>query len=71
VFHFASERPADDDPIREELEQLGAKLVQANRSKDSSRVKNYHLKAQAIVEAEWAEIIYLVSPTNDQFSWRH
>ncbi|KAF8309130.1 hypothetical protein DL93DRAFT_2126696 [Clavulina sp. PMI_390] len=62
IFHFPSEAPEPDDPIRETLTSLGATLVSAtSRTKDSTRTKNYHLKAQAIVEAPYAEVLYLDS----------
>ena len=44
IFHFPSERPTEEDPIREELERLGAVLVEATgRVKDVKRTKNFHL----------------------------
>lgn len=62
IFHFPSEAPAPDDPIRTTLSDLGATLVSASsRTKDATRTKNYHLKAQAIVEAPYAEVLYLDS----------
>lgn len=62
IFHFPSERPDPDSPIVAELHSLNAKLVEASgRDRDPTRTKNYHLKAQSIVECEWAEVIYLVN----------
>ena len=78
IFHFPSEAPKDDDPIRETLTKLGATLVSAaSRTKDTSRTKNYHLKAQAIVEAPYAEVLYLDSdnfpalPPDDLFTQKN
>ncbi|KZT62802.1 glycosyltransferase family 71 protein [Calocera cornea HHB12733] len=62
IYHFPSEKPPEDSPLVAELEGLNAKLVEAvGTVRDSSRTKNYHLKAMAIVECEWAEVIYLDS----------
>ncbi|KDQ21097.1 glycosyltransferase family 71 protein [Botryobasidium botryosum FD-172 SS1] len=62
IYHFPSERPPEDSPLRAELAGLGAVLVEATgRDKDLNRRKNYHLKAQSIVESKWAEVIYLDS----------
>jgi len=62
IFHFPSEAPKPDDPIRQTLADLGATLVSAtSRTKDNTRTKNYHLKAQAIIEAPYAEVLYLDS----------
>ncbi|KAF8577363.1 glycosyltransferase family 71 protein [Ramaria rubella] len=62
IFHFPSERPEPDSPLLVELHNLNAKLVEASgRDRDPTRTKNYHLKAQSIVECEWAEVIYLDS----------
>ncbi|EJU06345.1 hypothetical protein DACRYDRAFT_97827 [Dacryopinax primogenitus] len=62
IYHFPSEKPPEDSPLVAELEGLNAKLVEAvGTTRDRSRTKNYHLKAMAIVESEWAEVIYLDS----------
>ncbi|KAF8517044.1 mannosyltransferase putative-domain-containing protein [Hysterangium stoloniferum] len=62
IFHFPSERPDPYSPLVSELATLDAKLVEATgRERDPTRNKNYHLKAQSIVESEWAEVIYLDS----------
>ncbi|KAF8494303.1 mannosyltransferase putative-domain-containing protein [Gautieria morchelliformis] len=62
IFHFPSERPEPDSPIHADLRSLNATLVEASgRDRDPTRTKNYHLKAQSIVECEWAEVIYLDS----------
>ncbi|GJJ14446.1 hypothetical protein Clacol_008710 [Clathrus columnatus] len=62
IFHFPSERPDPNSSLVAELASLNAKLVEATgRERDTSRTKNYHLKAQSIVESEWAEVIYLDS----------
>jgi hypothetical protein len=53
VYHFPDERPADDDPLRKELEELGVQLVEAEgEKKDDGKSKSYHLKAIAIVQCE-------------------
>lgn len=69
IYHFPSEKPpADSDLVKEALE-LGAELVEAKgTSKDPGRRKNYHLKAIAIVQCPWREVLYLDSdniPTRD------
>ena len=61
-YHFPSERPDDDDPIRRELRDLGAELVEAKgQEKDKGKAKSYHLKALAVVQCPWREVLYLVS----------
>lgn len=62
VYHFPSERPADDDPIRQELDELAVQLVEATgQSKDAGKTKSYHLKALAVVQCPWREVLYLDS----------
>jgi len=62
IFHFPEEAPAEDSPLRAELALLDAKLVSATgRARDPTRQKNYHLKAQSIVESPFAEVAYLDS----------
>ncbi|KAF8577361.1 glycosyltransferase family 71 protein [Ramaria rubella] len=62
IFHFPSERPDPNSPLVSELRDLNAKLVEATgRDRDPTREKNYQLKAQSIVESEWAEVIYFDS----------
>lgn len=62
IFHFPSERPDPNSPLVSELKELNAKLVEATgRDRDPTRQKNYQLKAQSIVESEWAEVIYFDS----------
>jgi hypothetical protein len=67
-YHFPSERPDDDDPIWEEMRELGAELVEAvGEEKDKEAKKSYHLKAIAVVQCPWREVLYLVSlPTSSQ-----
>ncbi|WRT64911.1 uncharacterized protein IL334_001850 [Kwoniella shivajii] len=69
IYHFPSERPGDDDPIRAELKVLGAELVEAaGQTKDAGKNKSYHLKALAVVQAPFREVLYLDSdsiPTRD------
>ena len=68
-FHFPSEAPAPDDPIREELRELNVELVMAaGQTRDKGKNKSYHLKAIAVVQCPWREILYLDSdsiPTRD------
>ncbi|WWD22183.1 hypothetical protein CI109_106674 [Kwoniella shandongensis] len=69
IYHFPSERPDDDDPIRQQLSDLGAELVEAKgQAKDKGKNKSYHLKALAVVQCPWREVLYLDSdsiPTRD------
>jgi hypothetical protein len=61
-YHFPSETPPEDDPIREELRELGAELVPAaGQEKDKGKNKSYHLKAIAVVQCPWREVLYLDS----------
>jgi alpha 1,2-mannosyltransferase len=62
VYHFPSERPADDDPIRQDLYELAVELVEATgQAKDVGKTKSYHLKALAVVQCPWREVLYLDS----------
>ncbi|RSH83812.1 hypothetical protein EHS25_005427 [Saitozyma podzolica] len=62
IYHFPSERPDDDDPIWEEMRELGAELVEAvGEEKDKEAKKSYHLKAIAVVQCPWREVLYLDS----------
>ncbi|KIJ29066.1 glycosyltransferase family 71 protein, partial [Sphaerobolus stellatus SS14] len=62
IFHFPSEAPPQDSSLRSDLALLNAKLVSATgRARDPSRQKNYHLKAQSIVDAPFSEVLYLDS----------
>ncbi|WVQ97918.1 hypothetical protein IAU59_005035 [Kwoniella sp. CBS 9459] len=69
IYHFPSERPADDSPLRAELQELGAELVEAaGQEKDKGKTKSYHLKAIAVVQSPFREVLYLDSdsiPTRD------
>ncbi|ORY27091.1 mannosyltransferase putative-domain-containing protein [Naematelia encephala] len=69
IYHFPSERPDDNAPIRKELRELGAELVEAvGQERDKNKNKSYHLKALAVVQCPWREILYLDSdsiPTRD------
>ncbi|KAK4688144.1 alpha 1,2-mannosyltransferase, partial [Tremellales sp. Uapishka_1] len=66
-YHFPSEAPGDD--IRAELRELGGELVEAKgQEKDEGKNKSYHLKAIAVIQAPWQEVLYLDSdsiPTRD------
>ena len=66
-WHFPSESPAEDDPIREQLRELGAELVPAvGQEKDKGKNKSYHLKALAVMQCPWREVLYLVSHQSTQ-----
>ncbi|WVR04521.1 hypothetical protein IAU60_001525 [Kwoniella sp. DSM 27419] len=69
IYHFPSETPPLDDPIREDLASLGAELVAAQgQEKDKGKTKSYHLKALAVVQSPFREVLYLDSdsiPTRD------
>ncbi|WVQ74113.1 hypothetical protein IAR50_003703 [Cryptococcus sp. DSM 104548] len=69
IYHFPSEAPADDDPIRETLANLNAKLVSVpGQTKDTHHTKSYHLKALAITTCPFQHVLYLDSdsiPTRD------
>jgi alpha 1,2-mannosyltransferase len=44
------------------LRKLGAELVEAKgQEKDKGKNKSYHLKAIAVVQCPWREVLYLVS----------
>lgn len=61
-FHFPSEAPHEDDSIRQELTDLGAELVAVNgQTRDEGKSKSYHIKAAAITDCPWQEVLYLVS----------
>ena len=68
-YHFPSEAPPADDPIRTELAELGARLVEAKgQTRDKGKNKSYHLKALAVVQCPWQEVLYIDSdsvPTRD------
>lgn len=68
-YHFPSEAPPADDPIRTELAELGARLVEAKgQTRDKGKNKSYHLKAIAVVQCPWQEVLYIDSdsiPTRD------
>ena len=60
-YHFPSEAPGADDPIRQELAELGAELVEATgQERDEEKSKSYHIKAISITDSPWQEVIYLV-----------
>jgi hypothetical protein len=61
-YHFPSEAPGPDDPIRKELADLGAELVEAKgQARDEGKSKSYHIKAISITDSPWREVLYLVS----------
>lgn len=60
-WHFPSESPDPGDGIIAELAELGAELVSAvGYEKDKGKNKSYHLKAIAVVQCPWQEVLYLV-----------
>ena len=62
IFHFPNEALPEDDPLRLELRELGAELVEAKgQEKDVEQRKSYHLKAIAVVQCPWREVLYLDS----------
>ncbi|KAL7418723.1 hypothetical protein Q5752_006406 [Cryptotrichosporon argae] len=62
IYHFPSEKPAVDDPIIGELRELGAELVEARgQRRDEGKNKSYHLKALAVVQCPWREVLYIDS----------
>lgn len=64
-YHFPSEAPGPDDPIRQELADLGAELVEASgQARDEGKSKSYHIKAISITDSPWREVIYLVGLVN-------
>ncbi|TYJ56265.1 hypothetical protein B9479_002950 [Cryptococcus floricola] len=69
IYHFPSEAPAEDDPIRTTLASLNAHLISApGQTKDTHKTKSYHLKALAITSCPFRHVLYLDSdsiPTRD------
>lgn len=62
VYHFPSETRPADDPLVLELNELGVELVEAKgQAKDAGKSKSYHLKAIAVVQCPWREVLYLDS----------
>ncbi|GAA5958578.1 hypothetical protein JCM3765_006679 [Sporobolomyces pararoseus] len=60
IFSFPGETPSPE--IRNELERYNATLrIVSTASKDGSRTKNYHLKATAIIQCRFREVLYLDS----------
>ncbi|GAA6037587.1 hypothetical protein JCM8097_006128 [Rhodosporidiobolus ruineniae] len=60
IFSFPGEEP--DPAVREELEALGGTLrVVDGAVKDASKQKNYHVKASAIVQSSFREVLFLDS----------
>ncbi|GAA5907033.1 uncharacterized protein JCM6883_006119 [Sporobolomyces salmoneus] len=60
IFSFPGETPTPE--IRTELERYNATLrTVSTASRDASRTKNYHLKANAIVQSRFREVLYLDS----------
>ena len=63
---FPSEMPGPDEGVHAELAELGAKIVAAKGyEKDAGKSKSYHLKAIAVVQCPWQEVLYLVSVSID------
>ncbi|WWC59407.1 uncharacterized protein I303_101962 [Kwoniella dejecticola CBS 10117] len=69
IYHFPSEKPKEDDPIVNDLKELNAELVEAaGQQRDAKKNKSYHLKALAVVQSPFREVLYLDSdsiPTRD------
>ncbi|GAA5821126.1 hypothetical protein JCM11251_001976 [Rhodosporidiobolus azoricus] len=60
IFSFLGEEP--DKEVREQLEELGATLrVVETATRDSSRTKNFHIKASAIIRSSFREVLFLDS----------
>lgn len=60
IFSFPGERP--DRELRQELEELGATLRTVETAvRDPGRTKNYHIKATAIIQSAFREVLYLDS----------
>ncbi|GAA6021382.1 hypothetical protein JCM10207_002029 [Rhodosporidiobolus poonsookiae] len=60
IFSFPGEEPSDE--VREELEKYGAKLkVVESAVRDGGRTKNYHIKASAIINSSFREVLFLDS----------
>lgn len=59
IFSFPSEIPSSE--IRSELESYNATFRIVNATRDSTRTKNYHLKATAIIDSRFREVLYLDS----------
>jgi hypothetical protein len=68
-YCFPEELPPDDDEIYRKLAEVGAELTAAKgQKKDKGKNKSYHLKAIAMIENPFAEVLYLDSdsiPTRD------
>jgi len=60
IFSFPGEVPSPE--IRNELERYNATLrTVETASRDTSRTKNYHLKATSIIQCRFREVLYLDS----------
>lgn len=73
-YHFEDERPADDDPLRLELEKLNVTLVAVSGiHKAEKGKKSYHLKAHGIIMAPFRHVLYLDSDSipvrNPEYMW--
>jgi len=52
------------------MKELSAELVEAKgQAKDKGKTKSYHLKALAVVQCPWREVLYLVSPS--ETPWKY
>ncbi|TXT06091.1 hypothetical protein VHUM_03564 [Vanrija humicola] len=62
VYHFPSEAPDPEDEIIQQLADLNVTLVSAvGQKKDPKHNKSYHLKAIAVIQCPWREVLYLDS----------
>ncbi|GAA5998961.1 uncharacterized protein JCM10292_005826 [Rhodotorula paludigena] len=60
IFSFPGEEPSPE--VRDQLEQHGAKLrIVEGAARDTSRTKNYHIKATAIIRSSFREVLFLDS----------
>ncbi len=62
VYHFPGEEPHSDDDIWKQLADLKIQLVAVQgQSKDVGKTKSYHLKAIAVVQSPFQEVLYMDS----------
>lgn len=59
VFSFPDEHPSDE--LAAELEELGVQLRTVDFKKDEGKLKSYHLKASAVLQSAFREVLFLDS----------
>lgn len=59
VFSFPNEEPAED--VAADLQELGVRLRKVDFAKDQGKLKSYHLKAAAVLETNFQEVLFLDS----------